>query len=59
MKHAFETIEDMVGRESDSRIWGGMHFRTTLRDSRTPGAQTAAWVVAHHFQPRAQEPGRP
>ncbi len=52
MTQPFESIEDMVDFISLARIWGGMHFRTSIEHGRRLGEQTAAWVVKHHFQPR-------
>jgi hypothetical protein len=51
MKHDYESIEDM-NREGLARIWGGMHWRTSVEHGRRLGEQTAAWVVQHHFGPR-------
>lgn len=51
MTHAYESIEDM-NNEGLARIWGGMHFRTSVEHGRRLGEQTAAWVAAHHFAPR-------
>ncbi|HMO49449.1 MAG TPA: vanadium-dependent haloperoxidase [Rubrivivax sp.] len=48
MTHAYESIEDM-NNEGLARIWGGMHFRTSVEHGRSLGEQTAAWVVARHF----------
>ena len=52
MTHAYESIQDMTD-ESLARIWGGMHFRTSVEHGRTLGEKTAAWVASHHFSPRA------
>jgi hypothetical protein len=51
MKHRYESIQELTD-DSLARIWGGMHFRTSVEHGRTLGEQTAAWVVAHHFGPR-------
>ena len=51
MTHAYVSIEDM-NREGLARIWGGMHFRTSVEHGRTLGEKTAGWVVSHHFGPR-------
>jgi hypothetical protein len=51
MTHAYESIEDM-NNEGLARIWGGMHFRTSVEHGRTLGEKTAAWVASHHFGPR-------
>jgi hypothetical protein len=51
MKHSYETIQELTD-DSLARIWGGMHFRTSVEHGRTLGEKTAAWVAAHHFAPR-------
>lgn len=51
MTHSYESIQDMTD-DSYARIWGGMHFRSSVNDGRTQGENIAAWVVAHHFGPR-------
>jgi len=52
MTHAYESIRDMTD-DSLARIWGGMHFRTSVEHGRTLGEKTAAWVASRHFGPRA------
>lgn len=51
MTHAYESIEDM-NDEGLARIWGGMHWRTSVEHGRTLGEKTAEWVVRHHFGAR-------
>ena len=51
MTHAYESIQDMTD-DSYARIWGGMHFRTSVEHGRTLGEQTAGWVASQHFSPR-------
>jgi hypothetical protein len=51
MTHAYESIEDL-NNESYARIWGGMHFRTSVDHGRRLGERTAAWVASRHFKPR-------
>ena len=34
------------------RIWGGMHFRTSVDHGGVLGVKTAKWVVKHHFEAR-------
>lgn len=51
MTHAYESIQDMTD-DSYARIWGGMHFRTSVEHGRTLGEKTGAWVASHHFRPR-------
>lgn len=51
MKHSYMSIENLTD-DSYARIWGGMHFRSSIEHGRTLGEKTAAWVAAHHFAPR-------
>lgn len=51
MTHAYDSTDEM-NKEGLARIWGGMHFRTSVEHGRALGEQTAAWVVSHHFGPR-------
>jgi hypothetical protein len=52
MTHAYGSIQEMTD-DSLARIWGGMHFRTSVEHGRELGEKTAAWVASHHFSPRA------
>ncbi len=49
--HAYDSTDDL-GRDAEARIWGGMHFRTSVVHGRVLGEKTARWVAKHHFQPR-------
>jgi hypothetical protein len=51
MTHSYESIQDLTD-DSLARIWGGMHWRTSVEHGRTLGENTAAWVAAHHFGAR-------
>ena len=48
----FTTTQAMVDNVGVARIYGGMHFRSSLQAGHTLGASVAQWVVTHHFQPR-------
>jgi hypothetical protein len=52
MTHNYESIQDFTD-DTLARIWGGMHFRTSVEHGLTLGEKTAAWVASHHFSPRA------
>jgi len=49
--HEFASLDAMEIENRMSRIWGGMHFRTALDHGAVLGANTARWVVKHHFTP--------
>lgn len=48
MVHHYLSTDDMVD-DSEARIWGGMHFRTSVVHGRVLGTKTAKWVAKHHF----------
>lgn len=47
----FESINGMLAEAQMARIWGGVHFRTSLERGSELGAKTARWVQQHHFRP--------
>jgi hypothetical protein len=51
MVHDYTSIQQL-NDDSFARIWGGMHFRTSVEHGRTLGEKTAAWVMQHHFGSR-------
>jgi hypothetical protein len=50
--HTWATVEQMADELREARIWGGMHFRTSLVDGTVLGTQTAKYVLRHAFEPR-------
>jgi hypothetical protein len=50
--HPYQSIDEMADELREARIWGGMHFRTSLVDGTTLGTQTAKYVLRHAFAPR-------
>lgn len=49
--HLYDSTDDLLD-DSVARIWGGMHFRTSIVHGGVLGMKTAKWVVKHHFEPR-------
>jgi hypothetical protein len=48
----YTSTQQWIEEIAMSRIAGGMHFRTSTVHGTAIGRSVAAWVVAHHFQPR-------
>ena len=46
----FDTREELEDEVGDARIWGGIHFRTAVRDGIAIGKQVVRHVLANHFQ---------
>lgn len=49
--HTYTSIQAMADELFDARIWGGMHFRTSLVDGAVLGKRTTRYVLRHHFEP--------
>lgn len=47
----FESTDAMVAEAENARIWGGVHFRTSLERGSELGSKTARWVQKHYFLP--------
>jgi hypothetical protein len=50
--HTWASLDEMADELREARIWGGMHFRTSLVDGSALGRQTARYVMRHAFEPR-------
>jgi hypothetical protein len=44
-------LQDEVG---NARIWGGIHYRTSVERGIVIGRRVTNWVLDHHFQPTSQ-----
>lgn len=51
--HTWATVDEMADELREARIWGGMHFRTSLVDGSALGRHTARYVMRHAFEPRS------
>jgi hypothetical protein len=57
----YTDFEQMAEEVSDSRVWGGVHFRQGARDGTEMGRKIARYILANAFvplQPRAASLGR-
>ena len=50
--HRFSTTDEMSNDSGVARIYGGMHFRSSLVDGALLGKQVANWIAEKHFGPR-------
>lgn len=50
--HQYNSIDQMADELRTARIWGGMHFRTSLVHGSVLGMQTTKYVLRQQFGPR-------
>jgi hypothetical protein len=46
----FTTVRDLQEEVTNARVWGGIHFRSSIRDGIAIGTRTVRQVLSHHFQ---------
>ena len=46
----FDQVKDLEEDVNNGRIWGGIHYRSSVEDGSEIGKKTADQVLAHHFQ---------
>jgi hypothetical protein len=51
----FASLDEMADEFREARIWGGMHFRTSLEHGTVLGRQTTKYVLRNAFVPRECE----
>jgi hypothetical protein len=44
---------DLQYEVGNARIWGGIHYRTSVEDAIVVGRRVTNWVLGHNFQPTA------
>jgi hypothetical protein len=49
--HHFDSTDRFVHEIWDARVWGGMHFRSSVEDGSELGKSVAQWMTKHYFQP--------
>jgi len=47
----FKTVRDLEKEVSNARIWGGIHYRSSVDTGVTIGREVAHQLLAEHFQP--------
>jgi hypothetical protein len=48
-QHSFTNIDELLAEVVNARVYGGMHFRTSVEDGVTIGRDVAAWVAERYF----------
>ncbi len=46
----FDSVKDLEYDVGSARIWGGIHYRSSVEDGIVIGKKTADQVLAHHFK---------
>jgi hypothetical protein len=46
----YESVRDLVHEVENARIWGGIHYRTSVEDGAAIGWKTSQQMLAHHFE---------
>ena len=49
--HTFTNTDDLSKEVIGARIYGGMHFRTSLVHGMVLGKKVAKWIAKHYFRP--------
>jgi len=47
--HSFTSFDDVVREVDDARIFGGMHFRRSVKEGNRLGSLVVHYVLKHHF----------
>ena len=51
--HSFNSFEDVVKEVDDARIFGGMHYRHSVKEGNSLGRMVAEHVLKNYFRPEA------
>ena len=46
----YDRLTDVQADVVDARVWGGLHFRSTMEESAKLSDRVVAYVAAHHFR---------
>jgi hypothetical protein len=53
--HSFDSFEDVVKEVDNARIYGGMHFRHSVKEGNRLGRVVTEYILKHHFQLKHKE----
>jgi hypothetical protein len=53
LSRQFDTVQQVQDQVVDARVWGGLHFRSSVVAGETLGNEVAGWILARYFQPVA------
>ena len=45
----YDRLDDLVADVADARVWGGLHYRTTMEETAKHYPQIAREVGKHYF----------
>jgi hypothetical protein len=48
--HTFENFDDVVTEVDHARIYGGMHYRHSVKEGNRLGRKVAEHILNHHFR---------
>jgi hypothetical protein len=51
-ERTYEHLNVLMREIGDARIWGGLHWRTAIRDGKQMGHRVAIHVTRHYFRPQ-------
>ena len=49
-KHSFSNIHEIVADVINGRVYGGVHYRTSVEEGAAIGRKVAEWVSRHYFK---------
>ena len=50
--HSFDSTNALLDEVTNARVWGGMHFRSSVEVGTQLGKQVARWTAQRHFERR-------
>jgi hypothetical protein len=53
--HKFDSTDDFVEEVGDARVFGGMHYRSSVRDGARLGRRTTGWIAERFFRRAGDE----
>ncbi len=53
--HSFTSFEDVVRQVDEARIYGGMHFRSSVKAGNRLGSMVVSHMLRHNFRPREDD----
>jgi photosystem II stability/assembly factor-like uncharacterized protein len=48
-QHSFNNVNELIAETINARVYGGMHFRSSVEDGIAIGRDVAAWVARRYF----------
>ena len=48
--HSFNSFEDVVAEVDNARIYGGMHYRHSVKQGNRLGRLVTEYMLRHHFK---------